>query len=364
MSIIKPISSATKTTQSSQHTGGLIISSKQNTSTQQQQVKSSLSDNPSNQQHQQQPQQAIVTNGGLIVSRAKTNLSNYFTQLQQQQQQTATPSKYSSSKRNDLNASFASNTNQPNKSASFNYKYNFGTSSLSSANNSNNRNSNSQHVETDNILSGFSYSTKYQQQQQQLKKSSNDLNESLDVQNRTLLDATLNDDENRLNTSLKYSNKKIQDYKTAATNKQLTKQQTFMSSSNNQQYTDPQQQHKFDESLNFELVNEGSYADDKKLLNRRGTLKDNSKETPTGYNDNTTSSRVINKKNSLLSSSLKRQGSAKSFKSRDPNDSYAYNDVKKYIEENELMPPERAEAIKHWIINVNMYLKDFEQTVI
>jgi hypothetical protein len=59
----------------------------------------------------------------------------------------------------------------------------------------------------------------------------------------------------------------------------------------------------------------------------------------------------------------KRSNSARTFRSRDINDSYAYNDVKKYIEENDLMSPEKAEFIKIWIKNVNLYLKDLEQTV-
>ena len=61
--------------------------------------------------------------------------------------------------------------------------------------------------------------------------------------------------------------------------------------------------------------------------------------------------------------SLKRPISALSLKSRNVNDSYAYNDVKKYIDENDLMPPEKAEFIKTWINEVNLFIKDLEQTV-
>jgi hypothetical protein len=47
-----------------------------------------------------------------------------------------------------------------------------------------------------------------------------------------------------------------------------------------------------------------------------------------------------------------RHPSAKSYKSRDPNISYAYTDVKKYIEENDLMSPEKEQNIRNWIIEV------------
>jgi hypothetical protein len=47
-----------------------------------------------------------------------------------------------------------------------------------------------------------------------------------------------------------------------------------------------------------------------------------------------------------------RRPSAQSYKSRDANISYAYTDVKKYIEENELMSPEKEQIIRNWIIDV------------
>ena len=47
-----------------------------------------------------------------------------------------------------------------------------------------------------------------------------------------------------------------------------------------------------------------------------------------------------------------RHPSAQSYKSRDPNVSYAYNDVKKYIEENELMSPEKEQIIRQWVLDV------------
>jgi hypothetical protein len=50
-----------------------------------------------------------------------------------------------------------------------------------------------------------------------------------------------------------------------------------------------------------------------------------------------------------------RHASAQSYKSRDPNISYAYTDVKKYIEENELMSPEKEQIIRNWIIDVEKH---------
>ena len=50
-----------------------------------------------------------------------------------------------------------------------------------------------------------------------------------------------------------------------------------------------------------------------------------------------------------------RPSDAHSYKSRDPNDSYAYNNVKKYIEENELMSPEKEQIIRNWILDVEKY---------
>ena len=59
----------------------------------------------------------------------------------------------------------------------------------------------------------------------------------------------------------------------------------------------------------------------------------------------------------VLSSNVpaERRSSAQSYESRDPNISYAYTDVKKYIEENDLMPPEKEHSIRNWIINVEKH---------
>ncbi|CAF1351155.1 unnamed protein product [Didymodactylos carnosus] len=53
--------------------------------------------------------------------------------------------------------------------------------------------------------------------------------------------------------------------------------------------------------------------------------------------------------------------SAVSYKSRDPNVSYAYTDVKKYIEENDLMPPEKEQVIRNWIQDVEKHRNKMEK---
>jgi hypothetical protein len=50
-----------------------------------------------------------------------------------------------------------------------------------------------------------------------------------------------------------------------------------------------------------------------------------------------------------------RHSSAQSYKSRDANISYAYTDVKKYIEENDLMSTEKEQTIRNWIIDVDKH---------
>jgi hypothetical protein len=56
-----------------------------------------------------------------------------------------------------------------------------------------------------------------------------------------------------------------------------------------------------------------------------------------------------------------RQPSARSQKSRDANISYAYTNVKKYIEENDLMTPEKEQSIRKWIVDVEKYRNQFEK---
>ena len=56
-----------------------------------------------------------------------------------------------------------------------------------------------------------------------------------------------------------------------------------------------------------------------------------------------------------------RERSAQSYKSRDPNVSYAYTNVKKYIEENDLMTPEKEHSIRNWIVDVEKHRHEFQK---
>jgi hypothetical protein len=56
-----------------------------------------------------------------------------------------------------------------------------------------------------------------------------------------------------------------------------------------------------------------------------------------------------------------RHSSAQSYKSRDPNVSYAYTDVKKYIEENDLMSQEKEQIIQNWIVDVEKYRNQLQK---
>lgn len=59
------------------------------------------------------------------------------------------------------------------------------------------------------------------------------------------------------------------------------------------------------------------------------------------------------------STSKPRSASARTWKTwRNVNDSYAYNDVHKYIKENELMDDEKSLWIKKWVLEVNKAMKD------
>ncbi len=56
--------------------------------------------------------------------------------------------------------------------------------------------------------------------------------------------------------------------------------------------------------------------------------------------------------------------SALSHITRDVNDSYAYTNVKQYIEENDLMPPDKLVTIKKWVKEVNGNFETWEKKTI
>lgn len=61
---------------------------------------------------------------------------------------------------------------------------------------------------------------------------------------------------------------------------------------------------------------------------------------------------------------LVRSNSRLSHVTRDVNDSYAYTNVQQYIEENELMPPEKAYSIRKWIRHVNQMRDEWEKRTV
>jgi hypothetical protein len=80
----------------------------------------------------------------------------------------------------------------------------------------------------------------------------------------------------------------------------------------------------------------------------------------TNYIANHTSHSNSNANNSKTN----RPASRISYKSRDVNDSYAYTDVKKYIEENDLMSPEKERSIDQWVLQVNSQRESWEKNLI
>jgi hypothetical protein len=84
-------------------------------------------------------------------------------------------------------------------------------------------------------------------------------------------------------------------------------------------------------------------------------------------NENTTSQQqqvVSNTSRNKTGKMLNRSISRVSHVTRDPNDSYAYTNVQQYIEENDLMPPEKADSIRKWIGKVNSCFEDWEKRVV
>lgn len=68
--------------------------------------------------------------------------------------------------------------------------------------------------------------------------------------------------------------------------------------------------------------------------------------------------------NGVVGRPLVRTHSVLSHITRDVNDSYAYTNVQQYIEENELMPPDKHQSIKKWVKEVNSNFDDWEKKTI
>lgn len=81
----------------------------------------------------------------------------------------------------------------------------------------------------------------------------------------------------------------------------------------------------------------------------------NGSAVQTTVSSNTTAAAAAAAATTTIAQTSERHPSAQSYKSRDPNVSYAYTDVKKYIEENELMSSEKEQIIRNWILEVEKH---------
>ncbi|CAF0891064.1 unnamed protein product [Adineta steineri] len=129
----------------------------------------------------------------------------------------------------------------------------------------------------------------------------------------------------------------------------ITKSNTMNTQANAANYQSLQELHRSDSAL------------EKNHLTRfaiRGTTasKEQHSTTPRHRQPSTIPTNAVS---TLGFISDERQSSVVSYVSRDPNISYAYTDVKKYIEENDLMSPEKEISIKNWIIDVEKYRHEF-----
>jgi hypothetical protein len=129
-------------------------------------------------------------------------------------------------------------------------------------------------------------------------------------------------------------------------------------------------------STTFNITGQQHYYNSTQELHRSGTTIDRNNLTRFATRDTTSKEQIITTPKNRQTSSIpaagtttrtttttsntpatiiqtgERHPSAQSYKSRDPNISYAYADVKKYIEENDLMSPEKEQIIRNWINDV------------
>ena len=82
-------------------------------------------------------------------------------------------------------------------------------------------------------------------------------------------------------------------------------------------------------------------------------------------NNNNNNTNVLNGQSKpQQQAQMVRSQSRVSHVTRDINDSYAYSNVLQYIEENDLMPTEKAQSIRKWIKEVNFWNNDWEKRTI
>ncbi|CAF1579172.1 unnamed protein product [Adineta ricciae] len=114
-------------------------------------------------------------------------------------------------------------------------------------------------------------------------------------------------------------------------------------------------------STSLNTATNGNYNSAREL-HRSDTTVD--KTTGTRFTIRGTSASKQRKTSSMImmaNAPNERERSAQSYKSRDPNVSYAYTNVKKYIEENDLMTPEKEHSIQNWIVDVEKHRHEFQK---
>lgn len=130
-----------------------------------------------------------------------------------------------------------------------------------------------------------------------------------------------------------------------------------------------EQQNRVKISQNLDNESDGSeniveYLNIEDLDEKKKKLTEDAKISNTPILPASRLSHTNSKKGSNQNLKVTRSISRVSYYSRDVNDSYAYTNVKQYIEENDLMPPEKADSIRRWVKQVNLCADDWEKRTI
>ncbi|CAF0965321.1 unnamed protein product [Brachionus calyciflorus] len=272
----------------------------------------------------------IQRSSSIKLGREKTSLSNYFTSL--------TNNNISNNKLNQSNTSVNGSITNLNQLGGFNL--------LSSSNNLSSLNSQFNQINNANNNKLQNFPQQQRPKHSILKANNLNLNKYLDQ----IVDQS---------TNLKVSSS----FKTNRNEQQI---QEIKEIPNRLKILE-------NESGDSENIVEYTNIEDLERKEKIKNLDDNHKssnDTPVNQHHQYLASSQLSHSNSKKGSNqnLKlinnRPISRVSYISRDINDSYAYTNVKQYIEENELMPPEKAESIRRWIKEVNVSVDEWEKRTI
>lgn len=136
---------------------------------------------------------------------------------------------------------------------------------------------------------------------------------------------------------------------------------------NRNEYQEQQNRVKISQNLDQESDDSEKiieYLNIEDLDEKKKKLTDEAKISNTPIPPASRLSQTNSKKGSNQNLKAPRSISRVSYYSRDINDSYAYTNVKQYIEENDLMSPEKADSIKRWVKQVNLCADDWEKRTI